>query len=630
MVVDVAPERRAENRTPDLFTGRTKLEDASGKARRDWKGEAERLGRELAACRSSAASSASSNSAPVVPSTPPPPPRPEGFGELDERGQASMFRRNPDAPPARDLDPLAVKQAAHWGPPFKVKKEDEGWTVRARFGGRYYGASDQTARLVVFENATDASGAALARWLVKAIKVIDARDNEASRGGASWLHPSPTAPSSEVAAWWLDLVSRMPPVELAEFARPWYGTKGPSGRTSKMTGDLEATQTSDRYRYEWIGSTADRDVGETIAHLAELTDLAVAWKALGRSRTERRALDLAQAEGASPRSRALFLRLAGWLRDASGDPTAARVASERTAKKEKAAREATEAETREEEAAYEAAWRQALEASPTSSVVGPNDLGGGLFAVHVLEPNGDRIATASGPTKAVALRRLVDELFDVKIRQGAKRRAFRGKAAAQFKKPPPARPAPPPPRPEGFGAEEAGKGRAKKGAGQLRLFNPGGLKPGDLVELGLMTFVAWLDASGRRRVRRWGLRSAPILAYDREGRLSVVYGDRPAGKATAEGAASYKRTHWGQRGQGERVAGSRLEGAAKTLGTAVEVIYTTRKGIDAEPVDYWHVFGEGARGAWKPPTLVHDPKLAGDPLAFRGGSYRVTERGIVG
>ena len=79
-----------------------------------------------------------------------------------------------------------------------------------------------------------------------------------------------------------------------------------------------------------------------------------------------------------------------------------------------------------------------------------------------------------------------------------------------------------------------------------------------------------------------------------------------------------------------RRQGVRLEGAAKTLGTAVEVIYTTRKGIDAEPVDYWHVFGEGARGAWKPPTLVHDPKLAGDPLAFRGGSYRVTERGIVG
>jgi hypothetical protein len=44
-------ERRAENRTIDIFSGKTKLEESSKTARADWKGEAQKLARELAECK---------------------------------------------------------------------------------------------------------------------------------------------------------------------------------------------------------------------------------------------------------------------------------------------------------------------------------------------------------------------------------------------------------------------------------------------------------------------------------------------------------------------------------------------------------------------------------------------------
>lgn len=97
VVVDAPLERRAENRTPDLFTGRTKLEDRKGGARRDWKGEADRLARELAECRRAPAQMPPPPIVPVV--APRPRPRPEGYGDVDTRGQATMFRRNPEVPP---------------------------------------------------------------------------------------------------------------------------------------------------------------------------------------------------------------------------------------------------------------------------------------------------------------------------------------------------------------------------------------------------------------------------------------------------------------------------------------------------------------------------------------------------
>ena len=87
---NVAPEKRAENRTPDLFTGRTKLEDGGKGPRRDWKGEAERIARDLAECRASSSRSSASSTPPSKPA-----PKPDGYGTTDEKGQSSMFKRNP-------------------------------------------------------------------------------------------------------------------------------------------------------------------------------------------------------------------------------------------------------------------------------------------------------------------------------------------------------------------------------------------------------------------------------------------------------------------------------------------------------------------------------------------------------
>jgi hypothetical protein len=96
---NVPAERRAENRTADIFTGRTRLEEG-GKARRDWKGDAERLARELAECRRAP-------SAAAAPSKPKPAPKPEGYGTTDEKGQSRMFKGNP-APEAMPLGKLTT------------------------------------------------------------------------------------------------------------------------------------------------------------------------------------------------------------------------------------------------------------------------------------------------------------------------------------------------------------------------------------------------------------------------------------------------------------------------------------------------------------------------------------------
>lgn len=187
-------------------------------------------------------------------------------------------------------------------------------------------------------------------------------------------------------------------------------------------------------------------------------------------------------------------------------------------------------------------------------------------------------------------------------------------------------------KPEGYGVEERGKGRTGRGAGQLRMFNPprmaSAARPrGRLVELGALTEIVTRGPTGHTS-RRWALRSAPILAYDTAGRLFVVYPTNKGGRATAAARKSYARTHWGQTGQGREVDGAIVVGSARVLGVGVSVTYTTRKGADAEPVDYVHEWGEGVSGPWKAPLVVHDGT---DPkVAFSGGTYRVTERGIVG
>ncbi len=157
-----------------------------------------------------------------------------------------------------------------------------------------------------------------------------------------------------------------------------------------------------------------------------------------------------------------------------------------------------------------------------------------------------------------------------------------------------------------------------------------------LVELGKLTRLVYEGEGGRKPSElRWSLRSAPTLAYDKAGRLFIVYGGGRVRSANAKERAEYARTHWGQVGPGEVRAASMACAPLRRLGKGLSVTYTTRKGGDTDLVDYEHPWGEGARGAWTPPVVVAHrcgaPKCAGmGMIALVGGTYRVTERGIVG
>jgi hypothetical protein len=154
----------------------------------------------------------------------------------------------------------------------------------------------------------------------------------------------------------------------------------------------------------------------------------------------------------------------------------------------------------------------------------------------------------------------------------------------------------------------------------------------ELVELGKLTAIVWEGGS-----RRWQLSKAPILAYaPKTGRLFIVFTARVNGRASTAERREYARTHWGEGGKGQKLSGYVLDRApTKTLGLGMSITYTTRKGSN-ELVDWIHEWGEGARGKWTAPAVVehvcHEtPKCAGHgTIALRGGTYRVTERGIVG
>ncbi len=189
----------------------------------------------------------------------------------------------------------------------------------------------------------------------------------------------------------------------------------------------------------------------------------------------------------------------------------------------------------------------------------------------------------------------------------------------------PSLPPPPPKRPEGFGELDA-KGQA----GMFR--NPGGL-----VSLGYLVSIAYRDASGRRRVMHWGARRAPIVAYDpakKAASLVLIFAPSYAGEGTAKGEKEYKRTHWGQAGAGERLAGDVLRGKAPKLGTALEITYATSKGADVELVNYWHVFGDygtlALKKAFIPPAVVAATLGGRQLVRLDGGTYTVTAHGIVG
>jgi hypothetical protein len=149
---------------------------------------------------------------------------------------------------------------------------------------------------------------------------------------------------------------------------------------------------------------------------------------------------------------------------------------------------------------------------------------------------------------------------------------------------------------------------------------------GELVSLGLLTKIRTT-----RGVIRFSLRRAPVLAYhlcrgkcDVAKRLVVVMrarsskGVRPTSK---EARREYERAHWGDKGSRPSIPGRVYAGGAvRIVGTIRSVVYTTKKGGDAELTDYDHAF-ENAR-----PVLGK----SGGLFVIMGGSYRVEPRGIVG
>ena len=161
--------------------------------------------------------------------------------------------------------------------------------------------------------------------------------------------------------------------------------------------------------------------------------------------------------------------------------------------------------------------------------------------------------------------------------------------------------------------------------------NPGG----GLVVLGELVSIRYRPDKGRATTMRWGTRRPPLVAYSPAGRLVLVFDPCWEGRASSSAARKeYARTHWGKKGPGTLQTGKVLGGKARRLGTALEITYATEKGGDAELVNYWHKFGEIGDGkmaeSYIPPALVA-AKCAGCAMVrLDGGTYRVTERGIVG
>lgn len=152
-----------------------------------------------------------------------------------------------------------------------------------------------------------------------------------------------------------------------------------------------------------------------------------------------------------------------------------------------------------------------------------------------------------------------------------------------------------------------------------------------LVELGALTGL-----ETRSRVLVWNVRGAPVLAYSEDGRLFVVYPRKLVRPASEAELKAYARTHGGARGRSVMRDGRVADvGPWTSLGKGVAITYTTKKGSERELTDYRHEWGDGGPRKFTPPTYrAHrcgNAKCAWNgAISLVGGSYTVTERGIVG
>ena len=158
---------------------------------------------------------------------------------------------------------------------------------------------------------------------------------------------------------------------------------------------------------------------------------------------------------------------------------------------------------------------------------------------------------------------------------------------------------------------------ARKACARLARANPG-----QLVALG------WLSVLELKNGKRVRVPRSTLLAYDPSAKtrgLVIVYDVKTSRAQPPESAVKeYKKTHWGEGGAWGISNGDAPEATREQRWKGYElarVIYTTKKGGDNALTDYDHAFEKQL------PRLI---KCDRGRVQIYGGTYRVTERGIVG
>lgn len=623
VVVDAPAERRAENRTPDLFTGRTRLEDKDGKARRDWKKEAERAARELAECRAASVKPAretapETSPRPVAPRPPAPPPK------FDARGQRLLIG-NPGAPPMQIEDFL-----------FEASRWDEGERPRVAYSlGDQHVVVRDGKEIAVFRTRE------MADWFLESWATA-ATDARVHKKISELIGPPPGKFTAALATAtrnagnplvWGEFLGGAHGDDLeraivasadrkgrAEFIAALMNAGIGFARDTAAARAAAAKERGHRIRYdmrhslnvgEWVSWETQRTGkrGGIVDHKGKIAELVEGDRIrISPEFSRRRGVNRWTLE--PEYGLTLMASSVRPYTPPEAPPKKPRASRKKPAPKKRAPWTGSERAMllAIDGAAYHALgvaaapWKRddpAIVALINRQAVKVAPARGRFPERYVLTGTGSHLLGGFESD---------DPDFRAKGRElGARARAKKAAAARA--------------KPEGCGAEET----TKKKAGQLRLFNPA-----ELVELGRLTELSYLEGK-RTRVMRWGFRVAPLLAYlPSSGRLFILYNPRKIGTAGKGARKEYAKTHWGQRGKGDLLECVFLEGDSKgctNLGTSTFITYTTRKGTDANRVDYVHEWGEGGGGAFKAPTVQRGPR---GTIRLIGGSYRVTERGIVG
>ncbi len=677
---NVAAEKRAENRTPDLWTGRTKLEDGGKGARRDWKGEAERAARELAECRRGAPQAAAPAPleveeipAPVVP----PAVRPEGYGETDGRGQASMFKRNPVPVAASAASEEFIFWAARIGRDVFIRQDDNNYSIVD---------DGRTIAWHIRDKET-------ADWLLDALRT--ARADASIHGKVSELVGPPPVPRGDWAFSTLlsgsgTVFRKTDEDDIADVCTTDRGSRALfiaqlANLGWAFAAEMDAGRAAEHARRA-VSPTHALHVGDVVkygkrnATIAKLLPRDVVRIVVGKDEIDVDARAVMKPPPPPP-----------------PPPKTPRAPRPTKGGKRQFALAAPPADPR---------WGPAVEKKAMILVAVAVDHRGHEvwrhegYSVHALRDDADAQApnaasvtiradrlsdgtvTGIGNGKAVAWRergkwihdglpvpddravlRLIDDGYGHALavdsmdlgtlsvaerlsESGLVRRTpargswpdryvvtekgshhmgtFRG-ADPRFRE----RSREASESAQRLSARAAAKvAEARptvivetkgKHAGQLRMFNPDRGPVGRLTELGVLR-----ELGTKGEILAWALRDAPVLAYDsaKKPRLFIVYPGKVVRGANRAELREYARTHWGTKGRGTLRNGGRAVGPWKSLGTGTVITYATKKGGDKTVVFYVHEWGETGgilRKKFTPPTIVvHDCKACGPRCAARG------------